>query len=174
MLALLLAACGGREAQKSDWEIRNQDRLAREATDREVLTRFPALPQRANLAEFSVIGAGDFRFYVDRASLSVGDNGVVRYTLVARSASGVDNITYEGARCATGEHRIYAVGGEGAWRAGTGSWRALTQRWDVVLHREFFCPQGVPIRDSAEGLRALEQGGHPFSRGFGGDPYRRR
>jgi len=138
------------------------------------VTKFPALPEPTNLLEFNVIGAGDFRFYVDRASLSVDTGGVVRYTLLARSSGGVENITYEGARCPSAEHRIYAVASGGVWRANPTGWRPLTQRWDAVLHREFFCAQSVPIRDAAEGVRALQDGGHPFSRGFSADPYRSR
>ena len=171
---LLLAACGGRDGQLSDWERENQDRLAREAVDKETVNRFPALPQPKDLMEFGVDGASSFRFYVDRASLSVAEGGVVRYTLVARSAGGVENISYEGARCPTGEHRIYAVASGGAWRASPGGWKPLAQRWDAVLHREYFCPQSVPIRNVAEGVRALQDGGHPFSRGFSADPYRSR
>jgi hypothetical protein len=98
---------------------------------------------------------------------------VVRYTLVVRSPEGVDSASYEGLRCASGELRIYALGRAGAWQPTASGWRPLAQRWHVVLAREYFCPQAVPIRDAPEGLRALEQGGHPFYRGFSGEPVRR-
>jgi hypothetical protein len=41
------------------------------------------------------------------------------------------------------------------------------QRRHTTLYREYFCPQNEPIRNAGEGVRALEQGGHPFSKGFG-------
>ena len=172
--ALALAACGTNELQKSDWEIQNQDRLAREAVDRESVTQFPPAPRAANLKAFEVEGSGAFRFYVDAASISLAPGGVVRYTMVARSGSGAENVSYEGARCPTGEHRTYAVMSGGAWRATSAPWRAMSQPWDVTLHREYFCAQGVPIRNVPEGVRALEQGGHPFYKGFAADPVPRR
>ncbi len=170
---MLLAACGA-QGPTSEWERENQDRLARQSVDREVVTQFPALPEKKNLIEFQIAGGSEFRFYVDRSSLSLAEGGVVRYTMVARSPSGAENITYEGARCPTGEHRIYAIATGGVWRPGTTGWRPVTQRWDAVLHREYFCPQAVPLRNVAEGVRALQEGGHPFSRGFAADPYRPR
>jgi hypothetical protein len=38
------------------------------------------------------------------------------------------------------------------------------QRWHYALYREFFCPNRVAIADAAEGIRALEQGGHPWAK----------
>jgi hypothetical protein len=157
----------------SDWERANQDRLEREAAGRETVTVYPAYPREANLAAFSVPGTGGFRFYVDRASLSVTEDAMVRYALVVRSPEGGDSASYEGLRCASGEFRVYALGRAGAWQPSSVGWRPLAQRWHVVLAREYFCPQAVPIRNAAEGLRALEQGGHPFYRGFSGEPFRR-
>ena len=116
-------------------------------------------------------GSGGFHFFVDGATLSVGKDGVVRYVLVARSPDGVHNVSYEGIRCATAEHRTYAFGRpDGSWSASRAGWRQLdapsAQRRHTTLYREYFCPQNEPIRDAAEGVRALEQGGHPFSKGF--------
>jgi hypothetical protein len=113
-----------------------------------------------------------FRFHVDRTSLTV-DDGIVRFALVVRSAEGADTTSYEAMRCEGSEIRAYALGRAGAWQAAGGGWRPIAQRWHIVLAREYFCPQGVPIRDAAEGRRALEQGGHPFHRGFSGDDNRR-
>lgn len=169
--ALLAAACGG-SVSMSDWERDNQDRLRRDAAGREVLPAFPPYPREADLAAFAVPTVGGFRFYVDRATLSV-DDGVVRFALVVRSAEGVDNTSYEGLRCVSGESRVYALGRAGTWQASGGGWRPIAQRWHLVLAREYFCPQNVPIRDVAEGRRALQQGGHPFHRGFSGDDVRR-
>ncbi len=90
----------------------------------------------------------------------------MRYTLVARSAAGVDNISHEGMRCKTGIYRVYALGrGDGTWSARETDWRPIepksVQRWHQALRREFFCPQNVPIFDAAEGIDALQRGGHP-------------
>ena len=46
---------------------------------------------------------------VDPASISITQSdGLVRYVMVATSASGVRNVMYEGIRCATGEFKTYA------------------------------------------------------------------
>jgi hypothetical protein len=164
-LLLALAGCSAPGVQ-SDWE-----RANRKAEPVEEQPTPPAYPTAANLLEFGVLEAGGFRFFVDSATLGVGKDGVVRYALVARSRDGVQNVTYEGLRCATAEYRVYAYGrADGSWSASRSGWRPLegssAQRWRTTLYREYFCPQKEPIRDAAEGVRALEQGGHPFAKGF--------
>jgi len=165
VLVLALAGCSSGGFQ-SDWERQNQKApAAEEPIDP------PPYPKGARLLEFGVVDAGGFHFFVDGATLSVGKDGVVRYVLVARSPDGVHNVSYEGIRCASAEHRTYAFGRpDGSWSASRAGWRPLdapsAQRRHTTLYREYFCPQNEPIRDAAEGVRALEQGGHPFSKGF--------
>ncbi len=146
---------------KSDWEREQEKRNWR---DSEVL--LPPYPQGANLLEFAVSSAGTFRFFVDPASLSVSPDGVIRYTLLARSPSGVDNVTYEGIRCIVSEFRIYAIGhGDGGWSRRERPWQRIetksVKRWHHALEREYFCPQGIPIASAAEGVDALRRGKHP-------------
>jgi hypothetical protein len=146
---LLLAACGS-SGPASDWERVNEEKL-------------PAPPpQRGELIEFFVAATSEFRFFVDAASLSVGSDGIVRYVLVARSAAGTENVSFEGMRCATREVRIYALGRDGAWVGRETDWRAIqprsVQRWHNELYREYFCPQREPIASAAEGVRALRMG----------------
>ena len=175
VFALSLAACGAREPIKSDWERQNEDKLSRDQAETEVVTQFPAFPQKANLLEFSVGGVGEFGFFVDQTSLSVTSDGVVRYVLVARSPSGVENVSYEGLRCASVEFRRYAFGRPDAtWHASPGPWQSLSRRWHQVLHRDYFCLQNVPLPSAAEGVQALQQGGYPYSGANSGDPYRTR
>ena len=164
---VLLAGCAGPKDQ-SDWERENI--RATQQID-EQLPRLPPPPRRGPLLEFPVSGS-PVRFFVDGSSLEPGQDGVVRYVLVARTAGGVDNVSFEGIRCATGESRQYAVGHpDGKWSARAGDWRPALP-WQRVLGREYFCAQSVPIRDRGEGVRALQEGGHPFSRGFSGDRFR--
>ncbi|WP_144112174.1 CNP1-like family protein [Paraburkholderia sp. BCC1886] len=68
----------------------------------------PPLPQDANLLPFDVSGNTPLHFAIDRNSLSVGSDGVVRYTVVVTSPSGARNVNYEGIRCDTYEWRLYA------------------------------------------------------------------
>jgi hypothetical protein len=166
---LALAACSSSKPQEqSDWERQN---LQGVATEEEVNP--PDYPLAKNLLAFAVPEAGGFRFFIDRASLSVSKDGLVRYVLVARSPEGADNVTFEGLRCASSEQRLYAVArSDHNWTAARGTWRPVSSPRHVSLARDYFCPQSTSIRDASEGIRALESGGHPFARGFAGDPVR--
>lgn len=167
VLALGCAAPPSAAQVRSDWEERNiRPELVEEAN-----IPLPPAPRKATLIEFPVSAASDFRFFIDGATLSVGADTVVRYVLVARSPSGAENVSFEGMRCQTGEFRRYASGRpDGSWSGTPGPWRpieaAAVQRWHKALQREFFCPQSKPILSADEGVRALRDGGHPFSRGL--------
>lgn len=162
-----LAACAGPQpgpapdTAKSDWERAQEERDWREAD-----APLPPPPGSGGLLPFFVSAASDFRFFIDAASLAPGKDGVVRYTLVARSPQGVDNITYEGIRCATAEVKIYAYGrADGSWSLHPGPWRRIearsVQRWHNALLTEYLCLQRTPIRSAADGIEALRRGGLP-------------
>lgn len=83
------------------------------------------------------------KFGVDPATVVVSKDGVVRYVVVASSASGATNAMYEGIRCATGEFKTYA-------RATT------TGQWNMVQD-----PQWVSLYANTPSRHALalaEQG----------------
>ena len=172
-LALATHATFGIAQLKSDHEIEVERRGWKEGE-----YRLPAPPSGENLQEFYVSATTQFRFFIDQQSLSVGKDGVVRYTLLARSASGAENVTYEGIRCSEGSVRIYAYGRPGGgWNERDSDWRPIEartmQRWHNALWREYFCPQKVPIYDPAEGIDALRRGGHPNAAGLQDGPGRR-
>ncbi|HEX2198623.1 MAG TPA: CNP1-like family protein [Burkholderiales bacterium] len=161
-LALAAGAAGAQPSQSSDWERENEERLKQ---SEEVVVAPPPLA-RDSLVELELEAPTDFRYLVDAASLSVGADRIVRYTLVALSPSGVENITFEGLRC-SGEYRVYAVGrtrGPG-WSGRPGQWRAVPRdprTGQNALLRRYFCPaRATAIQDAAEGARALRAGGHP-------------
>jgi len=159
--AALLAQTAAFAQARSDWEREQEKHNWR---DSEVL--LPKFPRTEDLIEFAVSSAGTFRFFLDRASLSVSSDGVIRYTLLARSPSDVDNVSYEGIRCATGEYRVYAIGHrDGAWSRRERPWQRIepksVKRWHHALQREYFCPQALPITSAAEGVDALRRGRHP-------------
>ena len=119
----------------------------------------PRAPGGAGLVPLEVTDVPGFRFFVDPASVSVGADRVVRYTLVARSPQGVDNVTFEGMRCETREYRIYAVGhGDRSWSTRETPWQTL--RGSAVaparraLERDYFC-RGPRPRNRDEALAAL-------------------
>lgn len=157
-LVAALAACGHVVEEQSDWEREHEARLR----PGEGSVALPPYPRDQQLIEFSVAAASEFRFFIDSASLSV-EKDIVRYVLVARSAAGVDNVSFEGMRCTSGEVRIYAIGRDGAWTGKPGPWRAIEprslQRWHNALYREYFCPLRVPLASAREGVDALRRGG---------------
>jgi hypothetical protein len=127
----------------------------------------PAYPREENLTAFFVTSASDNRYFVDRSSVSVQD-GVVRYVVVVRTSGGVDNVSFEALNCKEREFRSYARGtSERKWIARPTEWRAIEPRGhqgQYTLHWEYFCPNRIAIYTAAEGVSALEKGGHPWSK----------
>ena len=149
----VLAACStSPPEEKSDWERKHEKQL--QALPEPPLS-LPRYAPRGELLEFSPGPGGGFRYFIDASSLSVAE-GIVRYVLVARSAEGVENVSYEGMRCASGEVRIYAVGRAGGWSGTPGAWRGPLP-WHRPLYREYFCPLKTPIRNREEGIAALRR-----------------
>lgn len=74
------------------------------------------IPERIDtddLVEFQVAANETrFRYYVERSSIQQNTDGVVRFTLVIRSNSGVTNSSYEGFRCRERLYKVYAYGGD--------------------------------------------------------------
>lgn len=134
----------------------------------EIEPQLPVPPKAENLVAFYVSATTDNQFYIDRKSLSVGEEGVVRYTLVVVTPSGARNVSYEGIRCETGELRLYAFGrGDGSWGKSRGShWLSIDgsvtrNRHHVALFSEYFCPVGGVAARAVDILRALDRGGDP-------------
>lgn len=128
----------------------------------EVAVQLPAAPKPENLAEFEVSGSTTLRFSVDVTSISTGDDGVVRYTLVSRSPSGAQGISYEGIRCESYEKKLYAFGQkDGSWtRSRRDQWDLITgtgaNRQHAALARDYFCRHKIiegNAKDIANRLR---------------------
>lgn len=132
----------------------------------EQVVKVPPWPADADLIAFPVDGPDrGFRFAIDGRNLAIGDDGVVRYTLVAESASGARNVSFEGIRCTPrGQHRIYAYGSGGRFHTIADSdWQPISAsdsdpyRYD--LWRTYLCVfrQFVP-RSRSDMLSALQRG----------------
>jgi hypothetical protein len=136
----------------------------------------PAFPADANLVPIYVSAVATNQYLIDKASLAVGGDGVVRYTLVVRTPGGAQNISFEGMRCETREWKTYATGRvtpEGSvWsKARMNQWRPVenkpVNRHHAAISKDFFCPMGNPIYTADEGRDALRRGGHPSVPGVG-------
>ncbi len=129
---------------------------------KELATTLPPPPVTKNQLPFIASPATDNKFFVDAPSIHVGRDGVVRYTLVIQSPSGVRNVTFEGIRCRTGEYKIYAYGrDDGAWdRAQQAKWRPILyhdlNRPRRVLYDDFFCQRKIIVRSAAQAIQALK------------------
>lgn len=127
----------------------------------------PAYPADADLIEFYVSAATSNRFFIDGKSLSVGSDGVVRFSLVVLTSGGATNVSHEGIRCSAREVRLYATGrSDRTWSPSRlAVWKPIENkainRHHAALSRDFFCPNGPPILDADEGRRALKRGIHP-------------
>lgn len=130
---------------------------------KEDATTLPAYPQAANLQPFSIEGRSDNQFFVDASSISVDPDGVVRYTAVVRSPSGVENVSYEGIRCEKRQWKLYAIGQPGAeWAAArTTDWRQIERRninaYQFALYDYYFCRDGYQVADAKEALGAMRR-----------------
>lgn len=138
------------DAEKQNWQ--------------EIEFQLPAPPRSENLIPFYVSATTPNRFFIDGASLSVGSDGVVRYTMVVESPSGARSVTFEGMRCDAKERRIYASGhADGSWaKSRRNDWvriqDATANRQHAALFVDYFCPGGVIVNDPAQARSALRGG----------------
>lgn len=115
------------------------------------------------LLTFDVSVGSSLVFGVDPATLHVSDDGVVRYVMVATSASGARNVFYEGIRCTTAEFKTYARYTEGVWRkVEKPQWRSLSagmpSRHALAFARAGACDNAAPATSVHEIVRQLKAG----------------
>jgi hypothetical protein len=132
--------------------------------------RLPAWPQERNLVEIDT-NAPDSRFthFLDVNSLVTGNDGVVRYTVVAESASGSRNVTFEGLRCTPrGQYKVYAYGTDGRFLPTTVAeqWQPIDPRgidaYRAELWRHYLCvPRLLKPRPKKDQVRMLRSGRVP-------------
>jgi hypothetical protein len=129
----------------------------------EIAVQFPGAPRDADLLAFSVSATATQRFAIDSRSLTVGADGVVRYTMVAVSPSGARNITYEGIRCAAFEKKLYAIGrADGTWsRSRRDKWEPIVRnaanRQQATLAQDYFCDGKTVAGDANMMLERIRQ-----------------
>jgi hypothetical protein len=154
-LAPAFAAAQGREFE-ADFE-------EGEKTWKEIEAQIPPYPKAENLIPLETASSGH-RFYIDAPSISVGEDGVVRYTLLVKTAGGAVNVSFEGMRCETREQKYYAIGhAGGAWsRARDPQWHRIetkeVNRHHGVLYADYFCDGRTPVRSARNAIDALKYG----------------
>jgi hypothetical protein len=129
--------------------------------------QLPAPPKPGDLLEFDPGRPATLRFYIDPASLSVGTDAIVRFTVVVRGEGSASNVSYEAIRCKTRERKVYAYGrADGTWsEVRAPQWTPLsgliTDGYRFVLYENYFCPSRQIIASAREGVEALRRAGHP-------------
>ncbi|MCB2261398.1 MAG: CNP1-like family protein [Candidatus Thiosymbion ectosymbiont of Robbea hypermnestra] len=141
----LLLVCGGASAAEWDRTLIDEPRPATaesfEDTGggwKEGVTHLPPWPRNGDLIEFGVDDpAPQFRYYIDGRHISVGSDGVVRYTLIQKSPHGARNVSFEGLRCTpSGAFKTYAYGNQGHFEKTEGDWISLQGRHRDKLRRD--------------------------------------
>lgn len=133
---------------------------------KEGLYDLPPPPDKAHLRPFFVSATSPNDFMVDESTLSVGDDGVVRYVMVITTPGGAENVSFEGIRCASGEYRVYAMGrSDGSWVTPRNSaWRAVVDnsydRPRAALMKEYFCDVRSAPSSREELLRRMDNATH--------------
>jgi hypothetical protein len=131
---------------------------------KEIQAQLPPPPKSENLARVKTGSATSHQFFVDTASISVGQDGVTRFTVVVKTAGGATNVTFEGMRCETRERKLYAIGhSDATWvRARDTKWQRVVLR-DLTphhhtLYHDFFCPNRVAPTPVKQAVIALKRG----------------
>ncbi len=110
------------------------------------------------------MGSSTLRWGVDPASITIANDRVVRYVVVAQGQGGAVNALYEGLRCGTAEVKVYARHSGDKWVAATGSdWKPLdnnnaSTRHSLVIARNGVCIAGGTNRSPVEIARDLGRG----------------
>jgi hypothetical protein len=166
LLTIFLWACAGSETPTESSRRANDpvSTAKPKAPWSEFNSPLPPYPRAENLAEFQIIGMTSFKFFADLTSVRVDPDGVVRLTVIARSNSGTENVSFEGIHCESREYKVYAYGTtDRTWMAPRNpKWQAITgtatNDLRNTLHRYYICPLGVPPKNTREAVRAMERG----------------
>lgn len=123
----------------------------------------PPLPDSGTLEAVILTGAGRHSHFVERSSLKVGEDGVVRFVLVLKPENGPRQSSYVGLRCRTGQWKTYAYSTQ------NGPWRAVSSPlWEDVerkirdsvrsdLYRHYFCAGSAVAGDAKQLLQRLRR-----------------
>jgi hypothetical protein len=124
----------------------------------------PAAFSIDQLQTFEVMQGSSLSYGIDPKTLSVGEDGVVRYVLVARSTSGALNVLYQGIRCQTGEAKTYGRwDNQSSWNTGrSDDWQQLSfkgpTRPAMMLARAGICEGRTITGNPQKILNTLKKG----------------
>ncbi|NWG88017.1 MAG: CNP1-like family protein [Hydrogenophilaceae bacterium] len=166
LICLALAAALPAQADSYTWGQFEYDFDEEQKPWEEIQAQLPAAPKAEALIPFTVDATTSNKYFIDNNSLSVGEDGVVRYTVVVVSSQGARTVNFEGMRCTSGERKIYAFGrANGEWvRNRYPRWEPIKASQQASYHRElfysYFCAGGEGLADLARIRYRLKTGGY--------------
>jgi hypothetical protein len=122
----------------------------------------PPVFEVSRLIRFDVSIGSSLDFGIDPQTITLGQDGLVRYVVVASSRSGAMNVMYEAIRCNTGEFKTYARRtADGAWTmVPEPVWRSMQDsmpsRHAYRLARQGVCNGRAPAQTVSEIVRNLK------------------
>ena len=129
---------------------------------KEAEVALPPAFDTAKLLTFDMARSSNLVYGVDPGSVTISKaDGVVRYVMVASSASGAKNIMYDGLRCSTAEVKTYArAKPDGSWAAvDNPQWKSV---YDLKLSRHSLrfalagaCDGAAPVSSVRELVRKM-------------------
>ena len=153
----------------SNWSFDDPHKTEREYIEdepwKEGESALPSYPRDENLIDLRLDYPGSkFSYFVDSESLKLGDDGVVRYTLVIRSTSGASNVMFEGMLCNDKAYKTYGYGtGKGKFQVVRNpKWRPFRLsgsklfRHDIWKHYFCFVENAISPRGREDILRAIK------------------
>lgn len=158
---LALAGCSGVPVIKLNEPERDAD--GNPIVWKEGESVLPAYPIAANVIQFEGGNREEGRFYLDKTSITVGADGVVRYTLIVLGDGGARAVSYEGIRCESREYRVYGYGRpDRTWSTPlTSEWRRINYQYinnfRAVLSVEYFCKGQVLLPTARQIVTSLER-----------------
>jgi len=127
--------------------------------------KLPPFPQEQDLVDLRLDYPGSrFSYFLDSESLKIGNDDVIRYTLVIRSSSGAGNVMFEGMHCNEKTYKTYGYNtGKGTLQAARNpKWRPIREvgsrpyRNDIWRHYFCFVEDDLQVRDREAILRAIK------------------
>ena len=122
------------------------------------------------LVPFDGAASSSLAYGVDPASIQISkSDGVVRYVVVASSASGTRNVMYDAIRCSTAQFKTYARYSEdGGWRmVSAPEWRSLSDKatpsYALRFARAGACDNASAPESAADLVARLKKSNTPNS-----------
>ena len=157
--SLFLLACAGQEVFKDEFD--------NEKPWVEQQTQLPPYPSKENLIRVDAGSNTSNQHFVDTTSIKIGQDEVIRFSLIIQSSAGAMNVSYEGIRCETNERKLYALGrNDKTWsKPRVSEWQRLEFVRQFYAQRELakniFCPHKQIVSSPEQAIRALKKGRHP-------------